>query len=57
MFASVLDGGIAVRLDITAFIFMQIGIADTKGSTLEYTINPQYLSTRFISIQYKTLIN
>lgn len=57
MFASVLDGGIAVRLDITAFIFMQIGIADTEGSTLEYTINPQYLSTRFISIQYKTLIN
>lgn len=57
MFASVLDGGIAVRLDITAFIFMQIGIADTEGSTLKYTITPQYLSTRFISIQYKTLIN
>lgn len=57
MFASALNGSIAARLDITAFIFIQIGIAGIEGSTLDYTTNPQNLSARFVSIQYKKLIN
>lgn len=57
MFASALDRGITVKLDITAFIFMQISIADTEGSTFKYTTVPRNLSARYISIQHKLLIN